>query len=882
MNIKENIENQHFPLKAITLTIVFCLVAAGLVMVFGPEEASGDYDMTNVVGMWKLDENQGTTAYDETDNDNDGTLKNGPTWTSGISGNGLDFDGSDDYVEVPDPTNLVLDSSFTIEFWLKPDSGKHGVMQKLQTETGPGFRIQLDSANIDLCLYDGINPRINVGFAFDYNKWHHVALVVDWENDIAKSFFDGNLKTTKDISGLGSIENSGNFFFGGYSGIGITYLTGLLDEIVIHNNALEPEEFYSLHHFSPIVAIWHMDEGTGQVAEDGSVNDNDGTLINGPTWVEGISGNALEFDGTDDYIEVPDGESFDFGDGDFTIECWIKTTQSHFDRYGYILNKEPWTTGPGFHLYLHPLGEGEFQIYGQDSVGVQVNTVTIINDGKWHHIAGVRNGDTLEMYLDGTLEDTEDCSFISSVNNDIPFEIGQRSKNPGSDGNFDGIIDEVVLHNEALDPEEFYGMQYWSDIAGMWEFNENDGTIAYDESYNGNDGNVNGPTWTGGICSSALEFDGVDDYVEVPHDGSLNVGSDSFTVEFWMKREDIPVNDDASYEDWIVSKVVSDVGFQISLLSQSWCNGKLRFEIYNSPPNYEEVWTVESYDDGLWHHVACVKDGINSISIFVDGVLDNSHTLTQTYGSLDITDNLIIGASSTFTRHYDGTLDEVVIHNVALEPEEFYGLQLIQEPCNPFNNPDPCAITMNIDEGWNLVSIGVELDELGGDYTASKFADEINQQAGEEIIKYVVKWDGLGQGSGLFVEYVVEAGIGFDFPINEGAGYYIYSISPFLMEFYIVGDCPRDKTFDLIECWNLVGYHSMQETDVGVWAQQIESHFGGAPFILAIVKYDKNRDPLPDDYNAWYPGMDDDEFQLKPGEAYWIFSATVKIEAPYP
>jgi hypothetical protein len=193
-------------------------------------------------------------------------------------------------------------------------------------------------------------------------------------------------------------------------------------------------------------------------------------------------------------------------------------------------------------------------------------------------------------------------------------------------------------------------------------------------------------------------------------------------------------------------------------------------------------------------------------------------------------------------------------------------------------NPDPCVLTIAIHEGWNLITIGVGLDELGANYTASQLAFAINEQAGEDIIKYVVMWEGSGQGAGKFTEYVVESDIGYDFPIEQGEGYYVYSLSPFVTEFTIVGDCPDCETFDLIECWNLVGYQSMTSVPVGEWAALIESFYDGQPFIQAIVKYDH----FLGDYVAWYPGDPVDLFYVIPGEAYWIFSATDRFGAPFP
>jgi len=74
---------------------------------------------------------------------------------------------------------------------------------------------------------------------------------------------------------------------------------------------------------------------------------------------------------------------------------------------------------------------------------------------------------------------------------------------------------------------------------GIWHFNESTGTIAYDSSGRGNDGTlkpdaVNRPQWVTGINENALSFDGIDDYVEVPDDTTLDL-TDAISIEAWMK-----------------------------------------------------------------------------------------------------------------------------------------------------------------------------------------------------------------------------------------------------------------------------------------------------------------------------------------------------------
>jgi len=72
-----------------------------------------------------------------------------------------------------------------------------------------------------------------------------------------------------------------------------------------------------------LVGLWHFDEGTGTTAADSSGNNNNGTLVNGPTWTTGKVGGALSFDGVDDYASL--GTSgMPSGSQPFSISVWMK------------------------------------------------------------------------------------------------------------------------------------------------------------------------------------------------------------------------------------------------------------------------------------------------------------------------------------------------------------------------------------------------------------------------------------------------------------------------------------------------------------------------------------------------------------------------------
>ncbi len=211
------------------------------------------------------------------------------------------------------------------------------------------------------------------------------------------------------------------------------------------------------YNMSSVVGMWRMDEGEGDVAKDFSLNGNDGD-ITGATWGEGKNEKALELDGDGDYVSVPDDTSLDFGDGSFTGECWIKTSQHSFpDSFAQILRKRVYSSGLGWSVGMDDDGT-IFLMVRDGSEEKSIFSKSSVNDNEWHHISGQRDGDSLRIFIDGVEETTGDCSNVGSVSCTDLLYFGRA---PGTAGYFDGIIDEVVLHDKALKPSEFYGMRYY-------------------------------------------------------------------------------------------------------------------------------------------------------------------------------------------------------------------------------------------------------------------------------------------------------------------------------------------------------------------------------------------------------------------------------------
>jgi len=191
------------------------------------------------------------------------------------------------------------------------------------------------------------------------------------------------------------------------------------------------------------VSHWKFDEGTGTTAKD-SVGDNDGTL-SGATWTtEGVSGSALEFDGTDDYVTAPT-VGFDYSKG--TWEVWAKAVDDEAERI--LLGGKQGDT------WLELV-----RIYGKIVFVLQGIEIIILgpafSNEVWHHIVATWDFDTdkYELFLDGV---SVGSSTIDYTAPDTPGTVcigtGDYGGGPGK-ACWGGAIDGVRIYNTVLTVED--------------------------------------------------------------------------------------------------------------------------------------------------------------------------------------------------------------------------------------------------------------------------------------------------------------------------------------------------------------------------------------------------------------------------------------------
>jgi hypothetical protein len=206
----------------------------------------------------------------------------------------------------------------------------------------------------------------------------------------------------------------------------------------------------ALDWFNGLVGYWRFDEGNGTVAGDSSGNSNNGTLENGPLWIDGKHGTALRFDGLDDYVKVPDNSTFHVTSG-LTLEVWVKVSGSTGDHQVVLTKWYPDVNG--YTLELQPDGlTPQFVVIASGCVTL-VSSIKISFDS-WTHIVGTYDGATVKIYVNGSLTGSQETTGNIVTSNQL-LCIGSHSpSNPGDRNWFKGTIDNVMIYNRALSEEE--------------------------------------------------------------------------------------------------------------------------------------------------------------------------------------------------------------------------------------------------------------------------------------------------------------------------------------------------------------------------------------------------------------------------------------------
>jgi len=223
------------------------------------------------------------------------------------------------------------------------------------------------------------------------------------------------------------------------------FLVLLLTSLLTAALSIQPAKTFEPLQSSSLVGWWKFDEGSGTIAYDSSGNGNDGTIY-GAIWTTGQNGSALQFDGVDDHVAIPD--LYASSPSALTVAAWINSP----------------LPGDGSSV-IHYMDNGEFVMATSGGPGELVFGVKLTNDkwydvystttpNVWHFIAATWTmGGNLELYVDGQLVSQTTVPDYYLYSSGYGSVIGASWPYPPTQY-FNGLMDNVRVYTTALSADE--------------------------------------------------------------------------------------------------------------------------------------------------------------------------------------------------------------------------------------------------------------------------------------------------------------------------------------------------------------------------------------------------------------------------------------------
>ncbi len=660
--------------------------------------ASGDYARIeqnvkiipdDVTGIWRIDEDFGSKLRDSSVYNNHASISGASKVQVDTSKElwVLSFDGTDDYVDAGSDSTLDDMTDFSVFTWIYWDTANNGATFVQKANSAGGWFLEEDQSGSNALQFRMVRSATPQARFEALNVlragWNYVGAVYHGSTDDVELYVNGSEVSSYYRSETGGgtrvSDASANLLFGKrYSDT--NYFSGKMEETKIFACALtasEVMENYLAGNFQHC-GRWKFDETEGSSATDTSGNGNDGTLTNMTTstcWVDGANGNALEFNGSNAYIELGSSEVFD-NLKNFSVFMWIYWDTS--SNGATFMQKANSSSGWFFEEDDTDSNALQFRMI-RATTSLRFEAVNVLHTG-WNYIGAVYDdsSSTVKLYIDGS----EVSSYYRSETGEgtrssdatANLMIGKRYSN---DHYFDGIMDEVCLHNRKLTDSEIYqNYQNQRPPCGKWYFDETSGSTAYDVSGNSNDGTLTyfdtGTCWVTGKINNGLDFDGTNDFVDCGSDASLDDMGD-FSVFMWIYWD--TSNNGATF----AQKANASCGWFFE--EDPSGSNALQFRVVRSSTPYTRFEALNVLSSG-WNHIGAVfHDSTGNVELYVNGSEVTSYYRSETGAGTKVSDasaSLLLGKRYSDSNYFSGIMDEVKIYDRALSADEISSLYEIE------------------------------------------------------------------------------------------------------------------------------------------------------------------------------------------------------------
>jgi hypothetical protein len=452
--------------------------------------------------------NNGTTFTDESATiRGSGTAKaitvNGNTKTltavSKFYGSSGYFDGTGDYLTCASSADFNIGTGdYTFETWIYKTTSSNRVV--LLAIAGAGLSISINtSGNIE------VNRSLTaIDFTFTAsiqdNTWTHIA--VTRFGTSLRAFKDGALLSTQTSS---TSYGQGICYIGIDANASTTPFVGYIQDLRVYKgvakytsnftpsfgpNNWTPNNLsvstggpYPIATSTGALPVYNTTDAYGAVKGTGTRTDSNASSLvlaipmdganNGTTFTDESAtikgsgsaktitrfgdtktltaqskfyGSSGFFDGTGDYLSSAYSADWDLGSTDWTIESWVKTSDSS-SNYPSIVGRWQSASNACWDLRPRSVDIGNFFCFVYSLNGtspVIVNSNTVITDNNWHHIVATRNGANLLLFVDGILKVTQSIGGSTIFNtSNVPLYVGY---DPYGATYYNGYIQDLRIY----------------------------------------------------------------------------------------------------------------------------------------------------------------------------------------------------------------------------------------------------------------------------------------------------------------------------------------------------------------------------------------------------------------------------------------------------
>jgi len=596
------------------------------------------------------------------------------------------------YLDFGNQSGLDLTTQdFTIDCWVKiPTSGlgsNYLIICSKGSTSGYGYFLGVSPTNGHIRWWSrnsgSWQDKGTSGIDIRDDTWHHVAVVKTGTS--LKIYVDGASYLDTTLAGA-TIDGSSSYpFYIGRTSPG-WYFKGYIDEFRFSRSVQRwttsftpPTEQYGGHNFYP--------QGNPEL----------------DTSQKKFGSSSMYFtEAQSEYLICQLHNDWDFGTGDFTIDCWVNYDSTSYGLLGMR------TDAAGSYAFRR--NASNYLVWRASGSDIITSSGTISNSD-WTHVAVVRNSGETALFIDGVRNSawtTDTTDYAAS--NLLGIGAGYSTSHY-----MDGNIDEFRISKGVARwtdnfsvPTEAYSTDSYTKL--LLHFNGDMSDSAHGLEFNGSIYVPVSPTkWNG-----TFYFDGSGDYVDIDDHDDWEFGSGDFTIDVWVRFAS-----SSSSDNMIVSHWDGDAGSNRGWRFYHGMDSNLltfSYSLDGSSGN-NKTWSW-SPNKNQWYHLAVVRNGSN-LYAFVDGTeIGTTQSITGTIHS--VSTPLVIGARYDFGNpglYFDGFMDELRISNTARWTSNFTPSI---EPYSPYYvsgnmNFDGRIIALR-ETDWSVV---YNQEHTGGSYIAS-------------------------------------------------------------------------------------------------------------------------------------------------------------------